>query len=110
MDDRKPVSADEYKVWLAKVHGCDCHRVGPYYESITSKVKGDFEKSALWVELKRELIEFNDEYQIKTGFPLLMSARDVEVHVKPFESFILKTYRKNIIKNKQWPEEPGGGW
>lgn len=29
---------------------------------------------------------------------------------KPWASFIQKTYRKNILLNKNWPSEPDNGW
>jgi hypothetical protein len=32
------------------------------------------------------------------------------IYIKPFDSFLLKTYRKNILDNKNWPQEPQGGW
>ena len=30
--------------------------------------------------------------------------------IKPFASLVLKTYRKNILDNKNWPTEPQEGW
>jgi hypothetical protein len=30
--------------------------------------------------------------------------------IKPFSSFVEKTYRKNILLNKNWPNEPDEGW
>jgi len=110
MDNEKPTSAGEYKRWLAKEHGCECDRVEPYYDSVTSKVKADLEKGPFWASLKHELREFDDQYQGLTGFPLLMGGQDLEIHVKPFESFVLKTFRKNVLNNRRWPGEPDGGW
>src|SRR5208337_4762287 len=110
MDERKPASAVEYRKWLARQHGCECDRVGPYYDSVTSKMKADLEKSAFWSGLVRELRDFGDQYQGVTGFPLLMGGQNLEIYVKPFESFVLKTFRKNVLNNPHWPGEPDGGW
>jgi hypothetical protein len=32
------------------------------------------------------------------------------LHIKPWNSFFLKTYRKNVIENKLWPAAPQEGW
>jgi hypothetical protein len=110
MDEKKPSSVGEYKKWLAQGHGCEMRRAGSYYQSVTSKAKSDVEKSDFWSGLRGEVQEFNDQYQGLTGFPLLMSGQSLEIYVKPFESFVLKTFRKNVVDNKNWPEEPPGGW
>ena len=94
MHDKKPTSVDEYKKWLLKERGCELGRAGSYYDSVTIKAKSDLEKSDLWSGLRSELNEFNDQYQGLTGFPLLLSGQSLEIYVKPFESFVLKTFRK----------------
>jgi len=33
-----------------------------------------------------------------------------EIQIKKIESFIEKTYRKNVINNDKWPEAPEDGW
>lgn len=110
MDAKKPTSVGEYKRWLAQDHDCELDRAGSYYDSVTIKAKSDVEKSDLWSGLRREIHEFNHQYQGVTGFPLLMSGQNLEIYVKPFESFVLKTFRKNVVDNKRWPKEPEGGW
>jgi len=110
MSDKKPPTLIEYKTWLANEHMCEVERTRPYYESVTSKVQRDLENSELWQRLTRELKEFDDQYLVQTGFPLQMADQACEILIKPFESFILKTYKKNILQNKRWPKEPEGGW
>ena len=39
-----------------------------------------------------------------------MATVDVELNVKTFDSFLNKTFRKNVIENDKWPEAPNGGW
>jgi ppGpp synthetase/RelA/SpoT-type nucleotidyltranferase len=33
-----------------------------------------------------------------------------EVLLKPFGSFFLKTFRKNVVLNDSWPDAPDSGW
>lgn len=110
MSDTKPSSVAEYKRWLSNTQKCDCERIQPYYETVTSKIRADFEASALWRDLIGQRREFNDQYLVKTGFPLLMSAQTPELLIKPFDSLVLKTYRQNVLRNDHWPEEPARGW
>jgi hypothetical protein len=66
------------------------------------KARADFISGPIWPKLIRELAEFNDQYLGLTGYPLLMTGPSPEIQIKPFDSFILKTFRKNIIQNKCW--------
>jgi hypothetical protein len=111
MSKKKPKNIDEYKKWLKEEHGIKIlDRTRTYYESVTSKIKMDFEKSDFWVQLTENLREFDSEYRLKTGYPLLTPVFKPDLYIKPFESFLLKTFRKNILENKNWPKEPEGGW
>jgi hypothetical protein len=111
MEIENPNSIDEYKKWLIK-HGVDDFRKEEsYYNTVTSRMATDFQASKLWTELISKLPEYHDEYLLKTKYPLLASRDDHPlILTKPFESFLLKTYRKNFIENKNIPGEPQGGW
>jgi len=111
MSNKKPQNIDEYKKWLEKEHSVEISdRTRTYYESVTSKIKMDFEKSDFWVQLTENLRDFDSEYRLKTGYPLLTPRFEPELCIKPFDSFLSKTFRKNILENKNLPKEPGGGW
>ena len=112
MNSEKPKYPDEYKKWLKQEHEAEISdRTVMYYESVTEKLKRDFEKSDFWVTLLASLREFDSEYRLQTGYPLLFTAEaEPELHIKPFNSFLLRTYRKNILENSHWPDEPEGGW
>jgi hypothetical protein len=50
---------------------------------------------------------------LETGYPLFTQAEpilEIKLEKKPFNSFLRKTYRKNILNNDKWPNEPTGGW
>ncbi len=111
MDNKKPKDIDEYKKWLKEKHGIEISiRTQRYYDSVANKIKQDFEKSNCWVELTENLNKYDGEYLAKTGYSLLVSRDRPGLDIKPFDSFLLKTFRKNIIENKRWPDKPEDGW
>ena len=110
MNGDKPKNIDEYKKWLEEEHDVKIsERTSTYYDSVTSKIKSDFERSYFWLRLTEDLKEFDSEYQLKRAYPLLMRF-EPELDIKSFGSFLLKTFRKNILENQHWPDEPEGGW
>lgn len=112
MNTDKPKDIEEYKKWLEKEHQVEIStRTQNQYESVVAKIRGDFEQSGLWVELTNSLKDFNEQYQIETGgYQLLIPHFRAELHAKPFDSFLSKTYRKNVLTNECWDDPPTGGW
>lgn len=111
MSDNKPKYPKEYKEWLRSEHKIEIDgRTRTHYESVTRKIKQDFESSDFWKVLKNDLREYNDKYHIDTGYDLFEKFDRPELLIKPFDSFLLKTFRKNIRDNKNWPQKPPGGW
>lgn len=111
MSDEKPKNIDEYKDWLKKEYKFELsERNRTYYESVTNKVKKDFENSPFWIELTKNLKEIDSEYYLKNKYPLLIPEPKPQLYIKSFDSFFLKTFRKNILENNKWPNEPNGGW
>ncbi|MBU4374371.1 MAG: hypothetical protein KJ714_08055 [Euryarchaeota archaeon] len=107
----KPKNIEEYKKWLKEQHKIEISdRTQTYYNSVTSKIKSDFEKSEFWSQLTKNLKEYNDKYLVKSGYQLLIPNFTPELIIKSFDSFLLKTFRKNIIENNNWPESPENGW
>jgi ppGpp synthetase/RelA/SpoT-type nucleotidyltranferase len=110
MNEKKPSSIAEYREWLSKQRNCDLPRARSHYESVTIKIKADLEASQFWKDLIAELKEYDAQYSVSTGFPLQMRDQPKELLIKPFDSFLLKTYRKNVLLNRKWPTEPADGW
>jgi len=110
MDD-KPSNIEQYKQWLKKHHQVEItDRIKNNYESATDKMKQQFQKSVFWKQFGLNLREYNDEYYLSTGYQLLQDITLPDVLVKPFGSFLLKTFRKNILENDNFPEPPTEGW
>jgi hypothetical protein len=103
-------SFNQYLRWLTKTHGFrDMLVEGNYYRSVTDRIKADLEASPFFQGLTKSLTEYNDEYYVSRGYALL-TPYPMKLVVKPFESFILKTYRRNVLDNARWPQEPESGW
>ena len=111
MSQQKPKNIDEYKDWLRKSQEVEVsQKTVSYYENVANRIKVDFEKSPFWTSLlTRNLREYHDEYISATSYPLLMDFSPILL-IKPFDSCLLKSFRKNVTDNKKWPEEPEGGW
>lgn len=111
MSNGKPKDISSYKKWLKDKLGIDIsNREKNSYEAVAESIKTDFEKSDFWTTLTGNFQEYNDEYLLQTGFPLMRVMTKPELVIKPFDSLVLKTYRKNILDNKIWPKEPDRGW
>lgn len=111
MTNKKPKNIDEYKKWLKESYGFKISdSTQTYFDSVTSRIKLDFDKSYFWIQLTKNLKEYDGEYLAENGYHLLTSFSKPELHVKSFDSFLLKTFRKNVLENKLWPNEPEGSW
>src|SRR5947209_6560097 len=106
----QPDNISAYVKWLAEERGVEISlRNETHYRSLVPRAQRDMRESELWKTLLRRLPEFNDEYYVSTGYQLL-AAPMFELQSKSYESFLLKTFRKNILENSNWPEPPMRGW
>ena len=108
----RPTSIEQYRKWLKEAHGVTVdRRTRSYYESVALKLENTFRESALWIDLCSGLAARNQEYYAKTGYYLLMEPdAEPKLSRKPYDSFLLKTFRKNILENQIFPNPPSGGW
>jgi ppGpp synthetase/RelA/SpoT-type nucleotidyltranferase len=109
--DEKPETFPDYIKWLKdglSVNIGDRDRTR--YDHVTSKMRQDFEKSEFWTQLINNLAIYDHEYQVGKGYNLFLSPNKPELDIKSYDSFLLKTYRKNVLENESWPKEPEGGW
>ena len=111
MNREKPKNPEEYKEWLEREHEIEIsNQTAMRYESVTTKIKRDFENSDCWGALTDNLTEFDSQYYSQKRYHLLLTDAKPELYIKPFESFLSKTMRINILQNQNWPYEPEGGW
>jgi len=110
-EETKPENIDEYKDWLEREHEVIIDEANPnYYDSVTMTIKKSFESSPFWTELLNNLNLYSQEYTLEKREKLLLSIAPPELLMKSFDSFFLKTYRKNVLENSLYPNEPENGW
>ena len=111
MSTEKPQTISEYNKWLR-----DCHAVRrtslsqARYESVANSIFQAFVNSTIWNTIINRVEHFEQQYYLDTEYNLLATTSRPQVQVKPFDSFLLKTFRKNILQNPNWPDEPKDGW
>lgn len=105
-------SLDEYKQWLTVDHSHDLAKEKSRYEQVAVKAKSDVEESNFWRALLSTTPEADDEYTAQTAYKLFSSAEQYKPQLfrKSWSSFLLKTYRKNVVTNFNWPSPPVEGW
>jgi hypothetical protein len=90
-----------------------CRDFGPSEDLLRNsggKGGGRISRLAFWQRLAQDLTSINQEYYLKTGYYLLFEGKLPELLRKPFDSFLLKTFRINVFDNDYWPDPPTGGW
>ncbi len=111
MENNKPKNIIEYRKWLHKHLKIDISsRNESHYYVSANKIKQELENSKFWIDLTTHLKEIEGEFLIQTGCNLLISDSIPKLLIKPFSSFLLKIYRKNVLENEGWPNEPKDGW
>ena len=80
------------------------------FEFTMSKVYKDFVNSDFWIELCHNLKNYNDEYYLAQDYHLLKTDAPPQLMSKTYSSVINKSFRKNIINNKFYPDPPDYGW
>lgn len=104
-----PTYPEEYLHWLQADHGVQTDKLRNHYQAVTNAIQQALSECPFWCELHSKLHDLNDDYQIKHKYTLFTNY-DVGIIIKPYDSFLLKTYRKNIILNEKWPNELTSGW
>ena len=105
-----PNNIEEYKRWLHNEHKAQLGRAKSHYDAVVRKIHADVEASDAWVALNGNLETMHQEYLVKTGYPLLVDVTRLQLLDKSFDSFLVKTFRKNVLKNRKWPNSPTEGW
>lgn len=113
VEEGKKPSLDEYPTWMKRDQKIDARALAEnYYDFVTSKVQKQLLDSRFWIDLTDNLIKYDQEYKSKTSNYELFKdiPKKEDIYVKPYKSFMEKTYRRNVLNNQKWPNEPDGGW
>ena len=108
----KPTTVEQYKLWLRDQHSVDVRRTETHYGVVTRKICEDVDASPCWQALIGDLTRMDQAYLVKTNYNLFVEGSPPpQLLKKPYESFIVKTFRQNILNNQRWPDEPAEtGW
>lgn len=87
MNDR-PQDIQEYKKWLKDKHNIVISNITEdRYNSVSYRVKEDFEKSDFWIQLNNELSLYNQDYLRDKKESLLFANYSPKLDIKKFDSF-----------------------
>ena len=108
---KKPETVEQYKKWMSEhsVAVLDS-RIEQHYQSVVNGIHPEISESEFWKELGESLSLYDQEYTLKTKYPLMLRTARPPLLKKPYSSFLDKTFRKNVVQNRNWPKPPRGGW
>ena len=103
-------SLAEYEAWLLKSHKTTNFSIlKNHYETVTRELADSYRECDFWKSIVSNLRNVDAQYLVDHKYPLIADFSPAIV-IKPWNSFIEKTYRKNIAHNNNFPESPDGGW
>lgn len=109
--DIKPNSIDEYVLWATQKFELDFNNNAiNYYRIVTNGMREQFIISEFWQCLATRIKKGEEQYLRSTKYELLQNNFIAEVFKKDYDSFLDKCYRKNVLLNGNWPNEPENGW
>jgi hypothetical protein len=105
----KPATLEEYADLMWTDFDIDYDRLEDEYRRVVTAIKRQFVNGTFWQRVLAVLPELESRYYVETGF-LMATPRVPEVLEKSWDTFWLKTFRRNISENLRWPRPPVGGW
>ena len=106
----RPTTFVDYERWLDQTHNVKLSpAIQSRYITVAERIQRQFEASTYWQRILETLPQIADDYRRAERYRLF--AEDVRpFDIKPFQSFLLKTYRRNALQNRDWPSPPPEGW
>lgn len=105
-------SRAEYEQWLQRVWNGDRRelRRGRYLHQ-QRDLQNAFNSSPYLTDVRHKMLDWSAAYQRQTGVPLFNGPPpEIALKLKPWESFLSRTWRHNVHWNDNWPSPPPGGW
>lgn len=110
MASDKPAFPTEYENWLATERKVPLAKTLAHYAAVTLEAERAIGETRFWKGLLVNLKNYDAEYQLGSDAYPLIAEWEPKILIKPFQSFLEKTYRKNVVTNEKWPDPPEGGW
>ena len=108
----RPEGMDEYIQWAADNIGSHFGEqpLESLYETNMNNVFNGVSQHPFFVGFSNKAKSWQAEYNHQTNSDLFTDSNEPKLLVKPYGSVVEKTYRQNILWNKNFPNEPRGGW
>jgi hypothetical protein len=106
----RPSFGAPYELWLAREHSVtnlSTHR--NHYDIVSQELARSFQISGFWRKVLAQLPNTDARYLIDHKYPLVATFTP-EILIKPWASFLEKSYRINIARNPNFPSPPADGW
>ncbi len=108
--DERPKDENEFLIWFSEFFRYSKKDYSNYYNQVTNNLRDNFCNSNYWREVIKQMKDWDNQYFSIYDVHLFTSDEAPKVVVKPLESLLNKAYRKNILNNSLFPNEPDGGW
>ncbi|CAI9008468.1 hypothetical protein [Pseudomonas chlororaphis] len=108
----KPKDMDEYIDWAAANINSPLkeQKIESLYDTNMNNIFNGVSQHQFFVGFSRKSKEWQKKYRENTNTELFTDSDEPKLIVKPFASTVEKTYRQNILWNKNFPEQPKTGW
>jgi hypothetical protein len=109
---KKPDSLEEYITWAEREIDCQFNhpRSQRVYDTNLITIFNTVTEHPFFIGFSNKANEWEEFYKGKTYSSLFMDDSDPNLIKKPYSSTVEKTYRQNILWNKEFPNPPKNGW
>lgn len=105
----KPRDRTDHSAFIEELLAKDIESLKSYYNRVSVQIKNDFSNSEFFNDLKSELNDLNDWYQMQEKFILLVLSKCLNLDTKKFDDMMEKSYRKDVLCNEHW-EDSDNSW
>src|ERR1041384_733715 len=109
---QRPQSLEDYLIWAEGVIACyfGDPKTQKLYDINLINIYNTVIKHSFFVGFSNKAKEWEAYYESRTKSNLFMGNGDPNLQIKPYDSVVEKTYRKNILWNRNYPKPPQDGW
>jgi hypothetical protein len=80
------------------------------YETNVQSAQNTVQNSGFIRNFRAFITKLEEEYHARTGAQLLLLNGELTVLRKPFDSAVQKSFRHNVLRNRDFPNRPRKGW
>ncbi len=102
---------NEYVPWARSALGARFDRLDElFHKANVQAIRATAENQQFFRELGVILADAARDYNAERPAARLFAQSKLELATKSFESAVEKSYRMNVLRNKNFPDPPTGGW